>query len=79
MIPTNPATVQAAVTAGTNLVWLETLINLLPDEHYGYAAAIAAISKKANALLCVDNTFASPYLQTSGLGAISSCTRLPNI
>ena len=26
-------------------------------------AAVSAIAKKANALLCVDNTFASPYLQ----------------
>ncbi|MFZ1369399.1 MAG: cystathionine gamma-synthase [Ferruginibacter sp.] len=58
---TNAANVQAAVTANTKLVWLETPTN--PLMNITDIAAIAAISKKANALLCVDNTFASPYLQ----------------
>jgi len=58
---TNAANVQAAVTSNTKLVWLETPTN--PLMNITDIAAIAAISKKASALLCVDNTFASPYLQ----------------
>ncbi len=57
----NAENVQAAVTANTKLVWIETPTNPLmniTDIH-----AVAKISKKAGALLCVDNTFASPYLQ----------------
>lgn len=53
--------VQAAVSAKTKLIWLETPTN--PLMNIGDIAAIAAIAKAANALLCVDNTFASPYLQ----------------
>lgn len=53
--------VQAAVTANTKLIWIETPTN--PLMNISDIAAIAAISKTANALLCVDNTFASPYLQ----------------
>jgi cystathionine beta-lyase/cystathionine gamma-synthase len=58
---TNPANVQAAVTANTKLIWLETPTN--PLMNITDIKAIAAISKNAGALLCVDNTFASPYLQ----------------
>lgn len=58
---TNTANVEAAVTANTKLVWIETPTN--PLMNITDIAAIAAISKKAGALLCVDNTFASPYLQ----------------
>jgi cystathionine beta-lyase/cystathionine gamma-synthase len=58
---TNPANVQAAVTANTKLIWVETPTN--PLMNITDIEAIAAISKKAGALLCVDNTFASPYLQ----------------
>ncbi len=57
----NAANVQAAVTANTKLVWIETPTN--PLMNISDIEAIAAISKAANALLCVDNTFASPYLQ----------------
>ncbi|MBC6492730.1 cystathionine gamma-synthase [Flavihumibacter stibioxidans] len=53
--------VQAAVSAKTKLIWLETPTN--PLMNIGDIAAISAIAKTANALLCVDNTFASPYLQ----------------
>lgn len=53
--------VQAAVTANTKLIWLETPTN--PLMNITDIAAVAAISKKAGAILCVDNTFASPYLQ----------------
>jgi len=58
---TDAANVKAAVTANTKLVWLETPTN--PLMNISDIEAIAAISKQAGALLCVDNTFASPYLQ----------------
>lgn len=50
------------VTANTKMIWVETptnpLLNIID------IAAVAAIAKAGNALLVVDNTFASPYLQT---------------
>ena len=55
------AAVDAAITAQTKLIWVETPTN--PLMNITDIAAMAAIAKKANALLCVDNTFASPYLQ----------------
>ena len=55
------ANVQAAVTAKTKLIWIETPTN--PLMNISDIAAIAAVSKTAGAWLCVDNTFASPYLQ----------------
>ncbi len=58
---TNTAHVQAAVTANTKLVWVETPTN--PLMNITDIAAVAAIAKNAGALLCVDNTFASPALQ----------------
>ncbi|WP_298390952.1 cystathionine gamma-synthase [Hydrotalea sp.] len=58
---TIPENVQQAVTNKTKLIWIETPTN--PLMNITDIAAIAAISKKANVLLCVDNTFASPYLQ----------------
>ncbi len=58
---TNAANVQAAVTANTKLIWVETPTN--PLMNITDIEAIAAIAKKAGAWLCVDNTFASPYLQ----------------
>lgn len=58
---TDAANVQAAVTANTKLIWLETPTN--PLMNITDIAAVAAISKAAGALLCVDNTFASPALQ----------------
>ncbi len=57
----NVANVQAAVTPNTRLIWIETPTN--PLMNISDIEAIAAVSKAANALLCVDNTFASPYLQ----------------
>ncbi len=53
--------VQAAVTANTKLIWIETPTN--PLMNISDIEAIASIAKAAGALLCVDNTFASPYLQ----------------
>jgi cystathionine beta-lyase/cystathionine gamma-synthase len=58
---TNVANIQAAVTAKTKLIWVETPTN--PLMNITDIAATAVISKAAGAWLCVDNTFASPYLQ----------------
>jgi cystathionine gamma-lyase len=53
--------IEALVNGKTKMLWLETptnpMLNIIDIE------ACAAISKKHNLLLCVDNTFASPYLQ----------------
>ena len=65
---THVANVQAAVTPNTKLIWLETPTN--PLMNITDIAAVAVISKAAGSLLCVDNTFASPYLQNPlNLGA----------
>jgi cystathionine gamma-synthase len=54
--------VSAAVEPGrTRLVWLETPTN--PLLRIADIAAVAGIAHDAGALLVVDNTFASPYLQ----------------
>jgi cystathionine gamma-synthase len=54
--------VRAAVAAHpTKLVWVETPSN--PLMKISDIAAIAGIAREAGALLVVDNTFASPYLQ----------------
>lgn len=58
---TDPAAIKTAVTAKTKLIWIETPTN--PLMSITDIEAVAAISKEAKALLCVDNTFASPYLQ----------------
>jgi cystathionine gamma-synthase len=54
--------VRAAVRPGqTKLVWVETPTN--PLLTIGDIEALAAVAHDAGALLVVDNTFASPYLQ----------------
>lgn len=54
--------VEKAVAAGnTRMVWVETPSN--PMMKITDIEAIAAVAKKAGALLVVDNTFATPYLQ----------------
>jgi len=53
--------IQDAVSPATKLIWIETPTN--PLMNITDIAAVASISKSAGALLCVDNTFASPYLQ----------------
>jgi cystathionine beta-lyase/cystathionine gamma-synthase len=58
---TNPANVEQAITSNTKLIWIETPTN--PLMNITDISAVATISKKAGAILCVDNTFASPYLQ----------------
>jgi cystathionine beta-lyase/cystathionine gamma-synthase len=58
---TNVTNVEQAITPNTKLIWIETPTN--PLMNITDIAAVAAISKKAGTILCVDNTFASPYLQ----------------
>lgn len=55
------ADIRDHVNAKTKLIWIETPTN--PLMNITDIEAVAAIAKKAGALLCVDNTFASPYLQ----------------
>jgi cystathionine beta-lyase/cystathionine gamma-synthase len=57
----NPHLVSKTITQKTKLIWLETPTN--PLMNIADIAAISVIAKKAGAMLCVDNTFASPYLQ----------------
>jgi cystathionine gamma-synthase len=63
------AAVAAAIRPGeTRLVWVETPTN--PLLNIGDIEALANVAHDAGALLVVDNTFASPYLQQPlGLGA----------
>ena len=58
---TNVENIKTAVTNNTKLVWLETPTN--PLMNITDIEAVSAITKPKNILLCVDNTFASPYLQ----------------
>lgn len=58
---TDAANVLDAITDKTKLVWLETPTN--PTLKISDISAIAAIAHQQGALLCVDNTFASPALQ----------------
>lgn len=58
---TDVANIEKAITANTKLIWVETPTN--PLMNITDIAAVAAVAKAASALLCVDNTFASPYLQ----------------
>jgi cystathionine gamma-lyase len=57
----SPAGFAKIVTAATRLVWIETPTN--PLLQILDIAAIAELAHRAGALLAVDNTFASPYLQ----------------
>jgi len=58
---TNTANISAAITASTKLIWLETPTN--PLMNITDIAAVTKIAAKQKILVCVDNTFASPYLQ----------------
>jgi cystathionine gamma-synthase len=54
--------IRAAIRPGeTKVVWLETPTN--PLLNIGDIEAVAAVAHEAGALLVVDNTFCSPYLQ----------------
>lgn len=50
------------ITANTKLIWVETPTN--PMMNIVDIEAVSQIAKKAGAILAVDNTFATPYLQT---------------
>ena len=58
----NPATIEPFINENTKLIWVETptnpMMNIIDIEE------VSKIAKKAGALLAVDNTFATPYLQT---------------
>ncbi|MFN2479057.1 MAG: cystathionine gamma-synthase [Pseudonocardiaceae bacterium] len=54
--------VRAAMRPNTRLVWCETPTN--PLLNIADIAALAAVAHEADARLVVDNTFATPYLQT---------------
>ena len=58
---TDVEAVRAAVRPETKVVWIETPTN--PLLRVGDIEALAAVARDAGALLVVDNTFATPYLQ----------------
>lgn len=57
----SPDVIEKYINKNTKLLWVETptnpMLNIVDIE------AIAAVSKRHNLLLAVDNTFATPYLQ----------------
>lgn len=57
----NANEVSKYINSNTKLIWTETPTN--PMMSITDIAAVAAIAKKHGIPLCVDNTFASPYLQ----------------
>jgi cystathionine gamma-synthase len=59
--PTDLDAVRAGVRENTRIMWMETPTN--PMLRVADIAAHAEIAREAGALLCVDNTFATPYLQ----------------
>ena len=58
---TDPGAVRTALSPRTKLVWVESPTN--PNLLVCDIAAIAAIANEARVMLCVDNTFMSPYFQ----------------
>ena len=56
-----PEDLAAAITDHTRLLWIETPTN--PMLNVIDLQAVCAVAKARNILTCVDNTFASPYLQ----------------
>jgi cystathionine gamma-lyase len=57
----DPSIIEEYVNGSTKMVWIETPTN--PTMQVVDIEAIAAITKKHELTLVVDNTFASPYLQ----------------
>jgi cystathionine gamma-synthase len=57
----DPGAIERALTPKTKLIWAETPSN--PMLHVTDIHAVAAIAKKAGALLAFDNTWATPLLQ----------------
>lgn len=69
--------VRAAVRPETKAVWVETPTN--PLLNVADIAALADVAHDGGAVLVVDNTFASPYLQQPlSLGATPWSTRRPS-
>jgi len=58
---TNAANISKVISDHTKLIWLETPTN--PLMNITDISAVTAMAKAKNILVCVDNTFASPYLQ----------------
>jgi len=58
----NAENIKQHINANTKLIWTETPTN--PMMNITDISAVATIAKQHNILVCVDNTFASPYLQT---------------
>ncbi len=58
---TDVQAVREAIRPETKIVWVETPTN--PLLNVGDIAALATVAREAGALLVVDNTFATPYLQ----------------
>ena len=59
---TNIANIEAKVNKNTKLIWVETPTN--PMMNIIDIASVSSIAKMGGALLGVDNTFATPYLQS---------------
>ena len=57
----NTSAAQNAINENTRLIWAETPTN--PMINIINIKALASLAKDSNAMLCVDNTFATPYLQ----------------
>lgn len=57
----DPANIEAAITAKTKLLWLETPSN--PMLKLANLREIAAIAKRHNLITVADNTFATPWIQ----------------
>jgi cystathionine beta-lyase/cystathionine gamma-synthase len=57
----NVENVKAVVSTNTKLIWLETPTN--PMMNIVDITEMAKVAKKSGAILAVDNTFATPYLQ----------------
>jgi len=58
----DPANVKALINENTKIIWVETptnpMMNIIDIE------AMSHLSKSCGAMLCVDNTFATPFLQS---------------
>jgi cystathionine beta-lyase/cystathionine gamma-synthase len=57
----DPGNIRAIINPKTKLIWTETPTN--PLMNIVDLSAVASLAREKNLLLCVDNTFASPYLQ----------------
>jgi len=58
---TDPANVEALINSNTRLLWIETPTN--PMLNIVDIKKVCALAQAHGVLTCVDNTFASPYLQ----------------